>query len=968
MKEDCKIVLFIFFKLIFFLSTLIIGIGILLKEDLLKAINLDYETNDFCQRINELSNNTMDKYACDNEFKKDKVILLLIDSLPYDVLYDFHDFKKNKLTNCFRGKGIEYKQSGALFETILTGKFSRNYLASNEMKMDNLQKQFINSKMDTYYKVQHFPIYGLLNKNLINEKKFEKYSGEASPLFAFCDINYGPLASFRGDINSNYNDETGRNFKEGYNHESVYSEGDKRLSDFFSTLRTQFEEYFLKKNISSYIFYSDSLDHINHVTFSKSPLSISSVYILEKIVKEIIKWIDEEHPDYALALVSDHGGQTYYGEDTLCNHGCNHLGNEAVFFVYTKELGENFDKYKIKFENGEAPVVSLNDFVCVFSEILKNFNFPLETTCTPRYLGNDKLLFFTSVKSKEFQLRQYLEKLIKKYPELKTQYEMKYGAKLKNNKYNTNFTDLDAIYKLDENFYNEYVEYLMDIQSELLSDVIKSGQTRTYFIIFYSVCVLFIFGFLYHLRRVIVITKEKVFKEMKKSVDNKNPFLSKLVTYTYFIEIILLIEPFMCIIYNNALNISYYINLSVWIKFFSILCLVILVMFINKIKRNNYKKLAYNIIFIIILHIIATKIELFSNLDKYFITQKRCDYLKRILIYPLLVIYGFIELYSHRNYYFILSNKIKIRYIYVLIPYLLYLAYYFFLFDYFLNINNPGGHSPDDIALMNKIYILSFLLLLFIKPFENKQTSKIREDYQNELNDPNYTKAISSDIINLKLFLFIIIIFICVELEKVEMIFLFNFIVFYLCYCFKNEQDVFIKIIYMILIISYPEIHFIANQGTYTMDTSIKVTLKCPAQWADDKPITMGVIFVVDKFRFNFMIIGYLFSLIKISKKKINYYYTELIRLILNIQSFGFLLCFLYYLKREKEGSYIQILYLIATQLIVVIGFNLFFIINYLIFKFIGLLDYEKSVSNYELIQQENINSDNKKIILLQDK
>ena len=159
MNEDCKIVLFIFFTLIFFLSTLIIGIGILLKEDLLKAINLDYETNDFCQRINELSNNTMDKYACDNKFKKDKVILLLIDSLPYDVLYDFHDFKKNKLTNFFRGKGIEYKQSGALFETILTGKFSRNYLASNEMKMDNLQKQFINSKMDTYYKVQHFPIY-----------------------------------------------------------------------------------------------------------------------------------------------------------------------------------------------------------------------------------------------------------------------------------------------------------------------------------------------------------------------------------------------------------------------------------------------------------------------------------------------------------------------------------------------------------------------------------------------------------------------------------------------------------------------------------------------------------------------------------------------------------------------------------------------------------------------------------------
>ena len=42
------------------------------------------------------------------------------------------------MTNLFRGEGIEYKQSGALFETILKGKFSRNYLASNEMKMDNL--------------------------------------------------------------------------------------------------------------------------------------------------------------------------------------------------------------------------------------------------------------------------------------------------------------------------------------------------------------------------------------------------------------------------------------------------------------------------------------------------------------------------------------------------------------------------------------------------------------------------------------------------------------------------------------------------------------------------------------------------------------------------------------------------------------------------------------------------------------
>ena len=107
----------------------------------------------------------------------------------------------------------------------------------------------------------------------------------------------------------------------------------------------------------------------------------------------------------------------------MCNHGCNSIGNEAVFCVYTKELGENYEKYKNHLEGEQIPIVSLNDFACTFMQAVKNTNLPLESTCTPRYIGNDKLLMFTSVKSKEIQLKKYLEKLIKKYPELKNQYE-----------------------------------------------------------------------------------------------------------------------------------------------------------------------------------------------------------------------------------------------------------------------------------------------------------------------------------------------------------------------------------------------------------------------------------------------------------------------------------------------------------------------------------------------------------------
>ena len=950
MNQNVKIIFLIIIKLIVVILIQLMGVNILLREDLLKSINLDFETNDFCQTMSNSSENNLDYYACDNKFKKDKVIILFVDSLPFDTLHDFHNLKENKFTNFFRVQGLEYKQSGALFETILTGKFSRNYLAANEMKMDNLQKQFNNANMNIFYKIRDFPIYGLLNKTITGKNQVEKYkSSERIPLSTFCNISTIPFSNFKEEIQNNYLDESGLYFKEGTNKEYLYQKADEKLKIEFKYIRKTFNKCFSKKNFNSYIFYTDAMDHINHITHRNHPLSIFGNYFIEKMVKELINWIDEEHGEYALALASDHGGQIYFGEDTLCNHGCNSLGNEGVFFIYTKELGENYEKYKTHLEKDEIPIVSLNDFACTATQALKNTNLPLESTCTPRFIGNDKLIFFSAVKSKEIQLKKYVEKLIKKYPELKNQYQEKYEQKIKNNKFNSYFKDLDSIYQAEAKFYNDYMNYLIDIQNELLSDVVKSGQNSTYYLIFYLVLISFILLLLYFIRKLIVLTREKVFKEMKKEGDKRNPFLSKLVSYTYIIIIILLIEPLMCLIYNNSTNISHYIRLSIFIKFFSLLFLVIGITYFNSIKRNNYKKLIANIIFIILLNLISTQIELFTSLDKFVNTQKKTDFFKIYLSYPLLIIYGFLEFYSNRNYYFFAFKKCKIRYIYILIPYLIILTYYILLFDFNLNILKNDGHSPEEIALLKRIYRMMFLLLLFIKPF-----------IINNKKDKNYNEIIiSSDIINLKLFFFIEIIFICVELERVEIILLFNFILFYLCYCFKKEQDIFIKMIYMILIICYPEIHFIANQGTYTMDTSIKVTNKCPSKWADDRPIVMGVIFVVDKFRFNIMNLGYIFSLIKISNKKVNNYYTELIRLIISIQLFGILSCFLYYIKKEREGSYIQILYLIATRVMPIMVFDITFLINYIIYKIVNYFiknkdtDYEK-IEILDIILEEN--------------
>ena len=112
--------------------------------------------------------NNLDYWVCDNKFKKKKIIVLLIDNLPFDVLYDFQKSKETKMTNLFRGEGLEYKQTGALFETILTGKFSRNYLAIIPMKMDNIQKHLYYANLTIFSLIRHFPFYTLFNRSYID--------------------------------------------------------------------------------------------------------------------------------------------------------------------------------------------------------------------------------------------------------------------------------------------------------------------------------------------------------------------------------------------------------------------------------------------------------------------------------------------------------------------------------------------------------------------------------------------------------------------------------------------------------------------------------------------------------------------------------------------------------------------------------------------------------------------------------
>ena len=112
------------------------------------------------------------------------------------------------------------------------------------------------------------------------------------------------------------------------------------------------------------------------------------------------------------------------------------------------------------------------------------------------------------------------------------------------------------------------------------------------------------------------------------------------------------------------------------------------------------------------------------------------------------------------------------------------------------------------------------------------------------------------------------------------MLLFFNFILFYLCECFKKEKDIFLKLVYLIIISCYPQLFYIGNQGTYTMDLSIKVEIKVPAKYGDDLPIVSGIVFALHKLKYYIISSTYVFSLYKRTKTKSMNFYTEFATLI----------------------------------------------------------------------------------------
>ena len=122
--------------------------------------------------------------------------------------------------------------------------------------------------------------------------------------------------------------------------------------------------------------------------------------------------------EFALIIISDHGGQTFPLDETLNQHGSNVNGNEGIFTIYTKDLGDNFDILKYN-----ARTISRYDYATTFPQIIEGINIPLNSIGKPLILGNDNIFRFSAVKSKEQQVIYFLIYVKKKFKEFKNKFE-----------------------------------------------------------------------------------------------------------------------------------------------------------------------------------------------------------------------------------------------------------------------------------------------------------------------------------------------------------------------------------------------------------------------------------------------------------------------------------------------------------------------------------------------------------------
>ena len=498
--------------------------------------NINEYSNDYCQN----KENEYYDFLCTNKYykyniKKSKFIWILTDGTAIDQAILLSNYEKYKITSSFLAKGddITFKHTNELHETLITGKHNRNF-KGKEINYDNIIQQLVDAGYKINYRGWSLPIPDILGdikggkkENKIFYKKYIDDDHEVTAFSSFCNITNPfpfikrPYEKYQNPIpNNNVEGELLKKIKEMINKKSerlydkesklkLYEELDELFEenqiDLFSVninacLNKSFD-WNENENISI-LYYTTELDHFNHLMGKSFIYDVLQMYITEKMIEKIIEWINI-HDDYALIITSDHGGQEFYTEDSMRNHGEDFPGNEAIFIIYTKDLKDHYEELKMR-----ERYIHINDESDIIPQILSDINIPINSRGFPQKLINDDINELISLKMKEIQLI----KLIEKY---KTKYN-KYEEDLKDilNELKNDFSSTNLIINkyitenlnIDSNKINEFNKLIKDLRNNLISEqqkiikiIDKNNKSKGNIIFFIFICIFIVIKFLFEI-------------------------------------------------------------------------------------------------------------------------------------------------------------------------------------------------------------------------------------------------------------------------------------------------------------------------------------------------------------------------------------------------------------------------------------------------------------------------------------
>ena len=736
----------------------IFGIFCYLNPRLFQGNTLNEYSNSYCQNISNSKS-----IICKNKFKKKKFILLLIDGTAFDELEFLLKPEKHNLTRVYKNFDKEFKITGSNFETMFTGKFSRNY-KYKPFNADNFFRQLHNSGYNLTYLGDKSPIFKFLNMEKNIELNSYKLEIENISLSNLCDDSY------------NIEDKN----IEKYLKENSDKIGLLKITkeQMYQTLDEYFKNSsFSKLNISKclekkfhisesgekfgIIYYSTVLDHYNHKYSKKHYKTILQAYSIDSYLNKIYEFINE-NPEFALIIGSDHGGSLFPGDDEVISHGSNVDGNEGIFLIYTKELS----KFKKNInDNNKFEIINRYHYAPSMPLIIQDINIPLESIEMPILFFNDSFWEENVILMKVFQMEEFFRKGSLKVKKLKNLFD----------KY---ISDTFMINREKINF-NEKKKKLINLHLKGIEILKKNLIPFKYYVLFFLFQIFFIGKTIFE-----IIFMKNIFKE--KNQDLKLFYFNIIGS---FLPLIILFLPF-------NFEVEKKINFIILYSSFFILGFMIFTM--NYSGLFTLIILVYNIILILFF-----KIRLFHKI-KYLISGFYTRKISSMFSFIIITFYIYFN-FKKKLYENFLDSNINVPIFYLILFLCLFISFLILIFHLTKPFYNEGIRN---IFLNDLIYFLLFILLLIIIiiPKDKKGNKTIK-------------------CILTKLYIFLLQSFI-IEDADILFIIIFLIPLFeYLNYIYENEKGIKKIFIWQIFLIFF-EIFFLLTKETFEIKSHPNLSLR----------------------------------------------------------------------------------------------------------------------------------------------